>query len=35
MHLSVRLDFPVELEAMVWGMETTMTAEAFPFRTAI
>lgn len=34
-HLSVRLVFPAELEAMVWGMETTMTAEAFPFQTAI
>ena len=34
-HLAVRLVFPADLEAMVWGMETTMTAEAFPFRTAI
>lgn len=33
--LSVRLVFPAELEPMVWGMETTMTAEALPFRTAI
>jgi peptide deformylase len=34
-HLTVRLVLPSELEPMVWGMETTMTAEAFPFRTAI
>ncbi|KWX02629.1 Peptide deformylase [Carbonactinospora thermoautotrophica] len=34
-RLSVRLDFPAELDPVVWGMETTMTAEAFPFRTAI
>jgi peptide deformylase len=34
-HLAVRLVFPSQLEPMVWGMETTMTAEAFPFRTAI
>jgi peptide deformylase len=34
-HLAVRLVFPSEVEPMVWGMETTMTAEAFPFRTAI
>src|SRR5687767_1233061 len=30
-----RLLFPTELEPVVWGMETSMTAEAFPFRTAI
>ncbi len=34
-RLSVRLDFPVDLDPVVWGTETTMTAEAFPFRTAI
>ncbi|NUR01166.1 MAG: helix-turn-helix domain-containing protein [Streptomyces sp.] len=34
-RLSVRLDFPAELDPIVWGTETTMTAEAFPFRTAI
>ncbi len=34
-HLSVRLDFPSELDPVVWGMETSMSAEAFPFRTAI
>ncbi|MFK0190676.1 peptide deformylase [Kitasatospora sp. NPDC090308] len=34
-RLSVRLDFPAELDPAVWGTETTMTAAAFPFRTAI
>lgn len=34
-RLSVRLDFPADLDPVVWGIETTMTAEAFPFRTAI
>ncbi|OII60835.1 formylmethionine deformylase [Streptomyces sp. CC53] len=34
-RLSVRLNFPVELDPAVWGTETTMTAAAFPFRTAI
>ena len=34
-HLGVRLAFPEELDPIVWGMETSMTAEAFPFRTAI
>jgi peptide deformylase len=34
-RLSVRLVFPVELDPIVWGMETTMTAEALPFHTAI
>jgi peptide deformylase len=34
-HLAVRLVFPARLEPMVWGMETSMTAEALPFRTAI
>lgn len=33
--LSVRLDFPSELQPQVWGTETTMTAAALPFRTAI
>jgi peptide deformylase len=34
-RLSVRLNFPAELDPAVWGTETTMTAAAFPFRTAI
>ncbi|HEY0641286.1 MAG TPA: peptide deformylase [Pseudonocardiaceae bacterium] len=34
-RLSVELRFPVELRAAVWGMETSMTAESYPFRTAI
>jgi peptide deformylase len=34
-HLAVSLIFPSRLEANVWGTETTMTAEAFPFRNAI
>lgn len=34
-RLVVRLVFPHELEPMVWGTETTMTAESLPFRTAI
>ncbi|WP_328746347.1 peptide deformylase [Streptomyces sp. NBC_00285] len=33
--LSVRLDFPAEFDPQVWGTETTMTAAALPFRTAI
>ncbi|WP_254668618.1 peptide deformylase [Frankia sp. CgS1] len=33
--LSVRLDFPAELDPVVWGMETSMTADAFPLRTAV
>jgi len=33
--LSVQLDFPVELDPMVWGTETSLTAEALPFRTPI
>lgn len=33
--LSVCLDFPAELAAAVWGLHTSMTAEAMPFRTAI
>ncbi|WP_322777806.1 peptide deformylase [Frankia sp. Cas4] len=34
-HLSVSLDFPADLDPVVWGMETSTTADAFPFRTAI
>lgn len=34
-HLSVRLVFPAELEPVVWGTETSMTAESVPLRTAI
>ncbi|MGD6742964.1 peptide deformylase [Streptomyces sp. BH106] len=34
-RLGVRLDFPADLKPTVWGTETTMTAEAMPFRTAI
>uniref|UniRef100_UPI003D72D059 peptide deformylase n=1 Tax=Streptomyces sp. 1222.5 TaxID=1881026 RepID=UPI003D72D059 len=34
-RLSVRLNFPAELDPAVWCSETTMTAAAFPFRTAI
>jgi peptide deformylase len=34
-RLSVRLDFPAELAPSVWGMETSMSAEALPFRTPI
>jgi peptide deformylase len=34
-RLVVRLAFPHELDTMVWGIETTMTAESLPFRTAI
>lgn len=34
-RLSMRLDFPSELQPVVWGMETSMTAEASPFRTPI
>lgn len=33
--LSVRLDFPAKLSAVVWGLQTSMTAEAMPFATAI
>jgi peptide deformylase len=33
--LSVALDFPADVDPVVWGMETSMTADAFPFRTAI
>ncbi|MBV8995577.1 MAG: peptide deformylase [Pseudonocardiales bacterium] len=34
-QLIVRLDFPAELEPSAWGMETSMSAEALPFRTPI
>ncbi len=34
-RLSVCLDFPAELSPAVWGLHTSMTAEAMPFRTAI
>lgn len=34
-HLSVRLDFPAELQPAVWGLHTSMTAESVPFRTSI
>ncbi|WP_158893646.1 peptide deformylase [Amycolatopsis anabasis] len=34
-RLSVCLDFPAELAPVVWGLETSMTAEDVPFRTAI
>ncbi|MGF6888071.1 peptide deformylase [Nocardia sp. GAS34] len=34
-RLSVRLDFPAELEPSVWGLQTSMAAEGQPFRTPI
>lgn len=34
-ELHVRLVFPAELRPAVWGTETSMTASAAPFRTAI
>jgi peptide deformylase len=34
-RLTVTLDFPAKLEPAVWGTETTMTASALPFHTAI
>ncbi|MGH9210713.1 MAG: peptide deformylase [Acidimicrobiales bacterium] len=34
-RLSVRLDFPADLEPVVWGLYTSMTAESMPFPTAI
>lgn len=34
-RLSVELRFPAHLEPVAWGMETSMTAEAYPLRTAI
>jgi peptide deformylase len=33
--LSVCLDFPAHLSAAVWGLHTSMTAQAMPFATAI
>ncbi len=33
--LSVCLDFPAECATAVWGLHTSMTAEAMPFRTPI
>lgn len=33
--LSVTLDFPANLTAAVWGLHTSMTAQAMPFATAI
>ncbi|WP_232794963.1 hypothetical protein [Kitasatospora sp. NRRL B-11411] len=33
-HLLVRLDFPAGLDPVVWGTETSMTAESVPLRTA-
>jgi hypothetical protein len=33
-RLGVRPVFPVDLAPVVWGTETTMTAESFPFRRA-
>lgn len=34
-RLSLSLDFPVALQPVVWGMETSMTAETTAFRTPI
>jgi peptide deformylase len=34
-RLSVQLDFPAELQPVVWGLHTSMTAEAMPFPTPI
>ncbi|WP_372411485.1 hypothetical protein [Streptomyces luteireticuli] len=33
-HLEVQLAFPAVLDPVVWGTETSMTAEASPLRTA-
>ncbi|MCX5189012.1 peptide deformylase [Streptomyces sp. NBC_00268] len=33
-HLEVELAFPADLDPVVWGTETSMTAEASPLRTA-
>jgi peptide deformylase len=33
--LSVRLDFPSDLQPAVWGLQTSMTAQASPFRTPV
>ncbi|GHE38600.1 hypothetical protein GCM10017673_46220 [Streptosporangium violaceochromogenes] len=32
-RLSMNLDFPAELRPKIWGIETSMTAEASPFKT--
>jgi peptide deformylase len=34
-RLTVTLNFPAALDPVVWGTETTMMAEAFPFKNAI
>ncbi|MCA1702969.1 MAG: peptide deformylase [Actinobacteria bacterium] len=34
-HLSVRLNFPAEVDPVVWGLHTSMAAESMPFPTAI
>jgi peptide deformylase len=34
-RLTVRIDLPARLDPVVWGMETTISADALPFRTAI
>ncbi len=34
-HLSMRLVFPAALDLVMWGTETSMTAESVPLRTAI
>jgi peptide deformylase len=34
-NLSVRLDFPADLDPAVWGLHTSMTAESMPLPTAI
>jgi peptide deformylase len=34
-QLAVRLDFPTALDPLVWGMETSMSAEEAPLRTPI
>jgi peptide deformylase len=34
-RLSVRLDFPADLDPAVWGLHTSLTADALPFATAI
>ncbi|GIF69761.1 hypothetical protein Ais01nite_77960 [Asanoa ishikariensis] len=34
-RLTVRLDFPVELDAQVWGVETSLSSEEVPLRTPV
>ncbi|GAA1851078.1 peptide deformylase [Asanoa iriomotensis] len=34
-RLTVRLDFPTELDAQVWGVETSLSAEEAPLRTPV